>query len=103
MQLVKIQFAICNTNYQLLSIQYNGHWKGKNNLQQDSEDDGDMEDRAFLMLTDEMIYMEVARRGYAMGIVQPIATLLAYGFRRFIIPLCLLLQIFQTMNVCRPI
>lgn len=44
-----------------------------------------MEDGAFMMLSDEMIYMEVARKGYSMGIIQPFATLLAYGFRRYII------------------
>ncbi|KAL3995011.1 putative zinc finger motif C2HC5-type family protein [Acanthocheilonema viteae] len=61
---------------------YNSQMKRKNNHQHNSDDEGDMEDEAFMMLSDEMMYMEVARKGYSMGIVQPVATLLAYGFRR---------------------
>uniref|UniRef100_A0A0R3RWU5 Zf-C2HC5 domain-containing protein n=1 Tax=Elaeophora elaphi TaxID=1147741 RepID=A0A0R3RWU5_9BILA len=60
---------------------YNSQRKLKSN-HQNSDDEGDVEDEALMMFSDEMIYMEVARKGYSMGIVQPIATLLAYGFRR---------------------
>ncbi|EJD75696.1 activating signal cointegrator 1 [Loa loa] len=63
-------------------LKYNSQNKCKNNHEHDDENDREMEDVAFMMLSDEMIYMEVARKGYSMGIVQPIATLLAYGFRR---------------------
>ncbi|KAM3718342.1 Activating signal cointegrator [Dirofilaria immitis] len=63
-------------------LKYNSKNQRRNNHRQDDNDEGDMEDIAFMMLSDEMMYMEVARKGYTIGIVQPIATLLAYGFRR---------------------
>uniref|UniRef100_A0AAF5Q316 Zinc finger C2HC5-type domain-containing protein n=1 Tax=Wuchereria bancrofti TaxID=6293 RepID=A0AAF5Q316_WUCBA len=63
-------------------LKYKRQNKRETNHQQDSDNEGDIEDGAFMLLSDEMIYMEVARKGYSIGIVQPIATLLAYGFRR---------------------
>ncbi|CAG9533720.1 unnamed protein product [Cercopithifilaria johnstoni] len=64
------------------TLKYNSQKKRRNNHEQNSNDEGNIGNEAFMMLSDEMIYMEVARKGYSMGIVQPIATLLAYGYRR---------------------
>ncbi|VDO21886.1 Uncharacterized protein BM_BM6758 [Brugia malayi] len=63
-------------------LKYKRRNKREANHQQDSGNEGDIEDGAFMMLNDEMIYTEVARKGYSIGIVQPLATLLAFGFRR---------------------
>ncbi|VDK72295.1 unnamed protein product [Litomosoides sigmodontis] len=62
---------------------YNSRKEQKNN-QQNSNYECEVEDEAFIMLSDEMMYMKVAKKGYSMGIVQPVATLLAYGYRRHI-------------------
>lgn len=45
-------------------------------------DEGEAEDKAFLMLSDEMMYMEVAKKGFAISLIQPTPTLLAHGFIR---------------------
>uniref|UniRef100_A0A915PZI0 Zinc finger C2HC5-type domain-containing protein n=1 Tax=Setaria digitata TaxID=48799 RepID=A0A915PZI0_9BILA len=54
----------------------------KKHIQPEGKNEGDIEDEAFMLLSDEVIYMEVARKGYSMCIAQPMATLLVYGFRR---------------------
>ncbi|VDK28687.1 unnamed protein product [Gongylonema pulchrum] len=35
-----------------------------------------------MMLSNEMFYTAVAKKGYAIGVAQPVATLLAFGYRK---------------------